>query len=107
MELRVEKNLPRSHQDTKEHCYSTTMRLRARLNLAFQSANQNLESSRMTTELSKLRELLSATLVEVEIAIDTATYPDWTETKENLLRAIDIVRKLERDQTWSKLSKKK
>ncbi|MFY9611668.1 MAG: hypothetical protein WAU45_24030 [Blastocatellia bacterium] len=61
----------------------------------------------MTTELSKLRELLSATLVEVEIAIDTATYPDWTETKENLLRAIDIVRKLERDQTWSKLSKKK
>ena len=61
----------------------------------------------MTNELSKLRELLSSTLVEVEVAIDTATYPDWTETKENLLRAIDIVRKLERDQTWSKLSKKK
>lgn len=61
----------------------------------------------MTNELSKLRELLSSTMVEVEVAIDTATYPDWTETKENLLRAIDIVRKLERDQTWSKLSKKK
>ena len=61
----------------------------------------------MNNELSKLRELLAATVVEVEVAIDTATYPDWTETKENLLRAIDIVRKLERDQTWSKLSKKK
>jgi hypothetical protein len=61
----------------------------------------------MTTDLSRLRELLSSILVEVEIAIDTATYPDWTETKENLLRALDIVRKLERDQTWSKLSKKK
>jgi hypothetical protein len=61
----------------------------------------------MTNELSKLRELLSSTVVEVEVAIDTATYPDWTETKENLLRAIDIVRKLERDQMWSKLSKKK
>jgi hypothetical protein len=61
----------------------------------------------MTTELSKLRELLSSTIVEVEVAIDTATHPDWTETKENLLKAIDIVRKLERDQMWSKLSKKK
>jgi hypothetical protein len=61
----------------------------------------------MTTDLSRLRELLSSILVEVEIAIDTSTYPDWTGTKENLLRAIDIVRKLERDQTWSKLSKRK
>ncbi|HYV05540.1 MAG TPA: hypothetical protein VFB82_13185 [Blastocatellia bacterium] len=61
----------------------------------------------MTAELSKLREILSSTLVEIEVAIDTATYPDWTETKENLLRAIDLLRKLERDQTWSKLSKKK
>src|SRR6185436_2764289 len=61
----------------------------------------------MTAELSKLREILSLTLVEIEVAIDTATYPDWTETKENLLRAIDLLRKLERDQTWSKLSKKK
>ena len=59
------------------------------------------------TDLSKLRERLHAALVEVEIAIDTRTYPDWTETKESLLRAIELVRKLERDQTWSKLSKKK
>lgn len=59
------------------------------------------------TDLSKLRELLTRTVVEVEIAIDTSTHPDWTETKENLLKAIDIVRKLERDQMWSKLSKKK
>ena len=58
-------------------------------------------------DLSKLRETLHSTLVEVEIALDTSTYPDWTETKENLLRAIDIVRKLERDQMWTKLSKKK
>jgi hypothetical protein len=61
----------------------------------------------VTDDLSKLRELLSSIVVEVEIAIDTATYPDWTETKENLLKAIDIVRRLERDQTWSRLSKKK
>ena len=59
------------------------------------------------TDLSRLRELVHKTLVEVEIAIDTATYPDWSETKENLLRAIEVVRKLERDQMWSSLSKKK
>jgi hypothetical protein len=58
------------------------------------------------TDLSRLRELLHATLVEVEMALDSGTYPDWTETKENLLKAIEVVRKLERDQTWSKLSKK-
>ncbi|HLG13637.1 MAG TPA: hypothetical protein VJH03_03805 [Blastocatellia bacterium] len=59
-----------------------------------------------TTDLSKLRELLHSVIVEVEVAIDTATYPDWTETKDTLLRAIELVRKLERDQTWSKLSRK-
>ena len=58
------------------------------------------------TDLSKLREVLHATIVEVEVAIDTETYPDWTETKENLLKAIEIVRKLERDQLWSVFSKK-
>jgi len=58
-------------------------------------------------DLTRLRELLRSTIVEVEVAIDTATYPDWSETKENLLKAIDVVRKLERDQMWSKLSKKK
>jgi hypothetical protein len=57
-------------------------------------------------DLTKLRELLRSLIVEVEIAIDTETYPDWTETKENLLRAIEVVRRLERDQTWSKLSKR-
>ena len=60
-----------------------------------------------TTELTKLREALHKALVEVEVAIDTATHPDWTETKENLLQAIEIVRKLERDSLWSVLSKKK
>ena len=58
------------------------------------------------SDLSRLRELLQSTIVEVEVAIDTMTYPDWAETKENLLKAIEIVRKLERDQMWSKLSKK-
>jgi hypothetical protein len=57
-------------------------------------------------ELSKLRELLRSTVVEVEIALDTATYPAWAETKENLLKALEIVRKLERDQVWSRLSRK-
>jgi hypothetical protein len=58
-------------------------------------------------ELSKLRELLHSVIVEVEMALDTETYPDWSNTKENLLKAIETVRKLERDQMWSKLSKKK
>lgn len=57
-------------------------------------------------DLSSLRNLLHAAIVEVEVAMDTATYPDWTDTKENLLRAIEVVRRLERDQMWSKLSKK-
>lgn len=57
-------------------------------------------------DLKRLHEILRAAIVEVEIAIDTATYPDWSETKESLLRAIEITRKLERDQMWSKLSKK-
>lgn len=58
------------------------------------------------TDLSKLREHLHSTLVEVEMAIDTSTYPDWSETKESLLKALEIVRKLERDQMWTKLSKR-
>jgi len=62
---------------------------------------------KMTNDLARLRELLHSTLVEVEVAIDTQTYPDWSETKENLLRAVDIVRRLERDSVWAKLSKKK
>lgn len=59
------------------------------------------------SEMSRLREILHSTQVEIEIAMDTATHPDWTEAKENLLRAIEIVRRLERDNLWSALSKKK
>lgn len=61
----------------------------------------------MSNDLARLRELLHTTMVEVEVAIDTQTYPDWSETKENLLRAVEIVRRLERDSVWAKLSKKK
>ena len=61
----------------------------------------------MTNDLARLRELLHSTVVEVEVAIDTQTYPDWSETKENLLRAVEIVRRLERDSVWAKLAKKK
>ena len=42
--------------------------------------------------------MLHSMQVEVEMAIDTATYPDWTETKESLLHALEVIRKLERDQ---------
>jgi hypothetical protein len=59
------------------------------------------------TDLSRLRDVLHSAIVEIEIAIDTGTYPDWAETKENLLRAVEMVRKLERDQVWSALSSKK
>jgi hypothetical protein len=59
------------------------------------------------TDLSKLREVLHSAVVEVEIAMDTGTHPDWTDTKESLLRAVEIVRKLERDHIWSALSNKK
>ncbi|MBI3653962.1 MAG: hypothetical protein HY231_23265 [Acidobacteria bacterium] len=57
-------------------------------------------------DLNKLHGILHQTLVEVEIAMDTKSYPDWADTKENLLKAIDITRRLERDQIWAKLSKK-
>lgn len=59
------------------------------------------------SDLSKLRETLHSAIVEVEVAIDTGTNPDWSETKENLLRAVEMVRKLERDSIWSVLSNKK
>jgi hypothetical protein len=57
-------------------------------------------------DLQKLHTLLRSTIIEVEIAIDTKTYPDWADTKENLLHAVELIRRLERDQVWSKLSKK-
>ena len=58
-------------------------------------------------DLSKLREILHSAIVEVEIAMDTGTHPDWAETKENLVRAVELVRKLERDHLWTALSNKK
>ena len=58
------------------------------------------------SDLARLRELVHAALVEVEVALDTETYPDWTDTKESLLQAIEILRKLERNQMWDRLSKK-
>ncbi len=57
-------------------------------------------------DLTKLHDTLRKTMIEVEIAIDTQTYPDWADTKENLPKAVELVRKLERDQVWSKLSKR-
>lgn len=57
-------------------------------------------------DLQKLHALLRSTIIEVEIAIDTQTYPDWADTKENLLKGVEIVRRLERDQVWSRLAKK-
>jgi hypothetical protein len=65
-----------------------------------------LEKKMASDDLNKLHDILRKALVEVEIAIDTQTYPDWADTKENLLRGIEITRRLERDQIWSKLSKK-
>ena len=70
------------------------------------SFEMRLEAATMSNELSKLHKVLRSTIVEVEMAIDTATYPDWTETKENLLKALELVRKLERDSVWSKLTKR-
>lgn len=60
---------------------------------------------RLKTDLMELRQLLHPVLVEVEMAIDTETYPDWTEVKEKILQALEVVRKLERDQLWRALKK--
>ena len=57
-------------------------------------------------DMMKLRAILHASSVEIEMAIDSATYPDWSDTKQNLLRAIDLVRRLEQQQVWSRLMKK-
>jgi hypothetical protein len=56
--------------------------------------------AKLKTELDRLHHLLKPMLVEVEMAIDTETYPDWGVVKTNLLEALEIVRKLERDQIW-------
>jgi hypothetical protein len=82
---------------------------RIRKGIEASSINPQLNAGglKMTNDLARLRELLHSTVVEVEVAIDTQTYPDWSETKENLLRAVEIVRRLERDSVWAKLAKKK
>ncbi|MEW6732988.1 MAG: hypothetical protein AB1489_16805 [Acidobacteriota bacterium] len=62
--------------------------------------------SELKKDLKSLHEKLHATLVEIEVALDTETYPDWTVVKDRLLESIEVVRKLERDQLWNKLGKK-
>ncbi len=59
--------------------------------------------ARLKEDLERLRQLLHPVLVEVERGIEMETYPDWSIVKENLLQALELVRKLERDQLWSAL----
>lgn len=61
--------------------------------------------AQLKAQLEKLRQLLHPMLVEVEMAMDTETYPDWRVVKANLLEALEIVRKLERDQVWKSFKK--
>lgn len=56
-------------------------------------------------DLRRLRELLHPVLVEIEMALDSSTFPDWSVVKDNLLKAIELTKKLERDQLWSRLKK--
>jgi len=59
--------------------------------------------ARLKADLERLRQLLHPVLIEIEQGIETETYPDWSVVKENLLQALELVRKLERDQLWSAL----
>lgn len=61
--------------------------------------------AKLKADLERLHQLLRPMLVEVEMAIDTETYPDWRVVKTNLLEALEIVRKLERDQVWKSFKK--
>jgi hypothetical protein len=61
--------------------------------------------AKLKAELEKLHQLLQPMLVEVEMAMDTETYPDWSVVKANLLEALELVRKLERDQVWKSFKK--
>lgn len=56
-------------------------------------------------DLKRMRDLLHPVLVEIEMALDSSTFPDWSVVKDNLLKAIELTKKLERDQLWSKLKK--
>lgn len=62
--------------------------------------------SKQNKDLSNLHEKLRTVVVEVEMALDTETYPDWTVVKNTLLESIELVKKLEREQLWNKLGKK-
>jgi predicted metallo-beta-lactamase superfamily hydrolase len=56
-------------------------------------------------DLERLHQLLQSVLREVEQGIRAETYPEWSGVKENLLQALELVRKLERDQLWDALGK--
>lgn len=58
-------------------------------------------------DLENLHNKMHNILVEVEIALDTNTYPDWSVVKDRLLESLELVKKLERDQIWNKLGGKK
>lgn len=62
--------------------------------------------SKQNKDLNNLHEKLRTVMVEVEMALDTETYPDWTVVKNSLLESIELVKKLEREQLWNKLGKK-
>ena len=62
--------------------------------------------AKLKSDLENLRRLLHPLLVEVEMAIDTETYPDWTVAKDSLLQALEVIRKLERDQIWQPLKRR-
>lgn len=63
--------------------------------------------TKLKSSLEQLRGLLQPILVEVEMAMDTQTYPDWTVVKDHILQSLELVRKLERDQIWQPLRKGK
>ncbi len=53
------------------------------------------------TDAQQLRALLHPVLREIERGIHTGTSPEWNALKERLLQALELIRKLERDQLWS------
>jgi hypothetical protein len=60
-----------------------------------------------TKELLRLRELLRSALEEVQAAAQNRAEPDWAQMKEKLLKAVELVRRIEREQMWSALLKRK
>lgn len=58
-------------------------------------------------DLQTLHTKIHNVIVEVEMALDTNTYPDWSIVKDRLLESLELVKKLERDQIWNKLGGKK